>query len=67
MSTLHFHIIQVGHNCQASVKATLASLSRQTYKQWSLTYLDDGSTDPIPKLPVDDMCILCSPLVVILI
>ena len=45
MSTLHFHIIQVGYNCQASVKATLASLSRQTHKKWSLTYLDDGSTD----------------------
>ena len=45
MSNLHFNIIQVGHRCQTSVKATLASLSRQTYKQWSLTYIDDGSPD----------------------
>ena len=45
MSNLHFQIIQVGHRCQASVKATLASLSRQTHKQWNLTYIDDASTD----------------------
>lgn len=45
MSSLHFHIIQVGHRCQSSVKACLASLSRQTYKSWSLTYIDDASPD----------------------
>ena len=45
MSSLHFHIIQVGHRCKTSVKATLASLSRQTHKKWSLTYIDDASPD----------------------
>lgn len=45
MSSIHFHIIQVGHRNQHSVKAALASLSRQTHKSWTLTYIDDASGD----------------------
>ena len=45
MSNLHFHIIQIAHRNQSSVKASLAALSRQTHKNWSLTFIDDGSAD----------------------
>ena len=45
MSSIQFHIIQVGDRCQSSVKASLAALSRQTHKAWELTYIDDASSD----------------------
>lgn len=45
MSNIHFHIIQIAHRNQNSIKSSLASLSRQTHKQWSLTFIDDGSPD----------------------
>ena len=45
MSNIKFHIVQVAHRDQNSIKASLASLSRQTHKSWSLTFIDDASTD----------------------
>lgn len=45
MSNIHFHIIQVAHRNQSSIKASLAALSRQSHRHWSLTFIDDASPD----------------------
>ena len=45
MSNIKYHIIQIAHRNQSSVKASLASLSRQTHKDWTLTFIDDASPD----------------------
>ena len=42
-------IIQVGTQCASSLKSNFGALSRQTFKEWSLVFIDDASTDETSK------------------
>ena len=42
-------ILQIGFQCASSLKANFGALSRQTFKEWSLTFIDDASTDDTSK------------------
>ena len=42
-------IIQIGKQCASSLKTNFGALSRQTFKEWSAHFIDDGSSDSTLK------------------
>ncbi|MBM4290982.1 MAG: glycosyltransferase [Deltaproteobacteria bacterium] len=49
MSDPHFLILYVVRDRVRSLKGLFGALSRQTYKDWQATFIDDGSSDDTPK------------------
>jgi glycosyltransferase involved in cell wall biosynthesis len=48
MIIMEYSLISVGmavHNCEKTLKMAILSITRQTYRNWELLILDDGSTD----------------------
>ena len=41
----HFHFVTPAYNCAEKIEQTLWSVFGQTYKNWSMTIIDDVSTD----------------------
>ena len=42
---IHFHVITPAYNCKDDIETTLWSVVGQTYKNWSMTVIDDVSND----------------------
>lgn len=45
MSRVHFHIVATGYNCKSYVSACINSALAQTYSDFTVHVVDDGSTD----------------------
>lgn len=45
MDDLHFFIIATGYNCAEKVKPCIDSVKKQTYKNYTAVFIDDGSDD----------------------
>ena len=39
------YVVTPGYNCEKFVKETIVSLHKQSYENWFLVFVDDGSTD----------------------
>lgn len=46
---MHFDIICTGYNCERYVKHAVLSVMKQTYRDWTLHLISDGSTDDTGK------------------